>query len=101
MIHTQADPMARFSGDWEKEFRPQWELQKILEGKGLVGPSSNPKIKSVKDVIIVSIIYLTVHDIFFLTVKFTFLPCICRVYAPPAKAQDAWCAMLAQARGWC
>lgn len=39
--------MARFSGDWEKEFRPQWELQKLLEGKGLVGPSSNPKVKSV------------------------------------------------------
>lgn len=39
------DPMARFSGDWEKEFRPQWEISKLKEGQGRVGAMSNPKFK--------------------------------------------------------
>lgn len=36
------DPMARFTGNWEKEFRPQWELAKE-KGVGQVGGASNPK----------------------------------------------------------
>lgn len=41
--------MARFSGDWEKEFRPQWELTKAKESKGLTG-ASDPKMKSVSEI---------------------------------------------------
>jgi hypothetical protein len=40
--------MARFSGDWEKEFRPQWELTKAREGRGLAGAASDPKTKTVR-----------------------------------------------------
>jgi ferredoxin len=36
------DPMARFTGNWEKEFRPQWELAKD-KGVGQVGAASNPR----------------------------------------------------------
>jgi hypothetical protein len=36
------DPMARFTGNWEKEFRPQWDLAKE-KGVGQVGAASNPK----------------------------------------------------------
>jgi ferredoxin len=36
------DPMARFTGNWEKEFRPQWELAKE-KGVGQVGAASNPR----------------------------------------------------------
>mmetsp|Transcript_9096 Transcript_9096/g.8131 ORF Transcript_9096/g.8131 Transcript_9096/m.8131 type:complete len:269 (+) Transcript_9096:32-838(+) len=44
---TYIDPMARFSGDWEKEFRPQWELAKSKPlGLGQVGGASDPKSKS-------------------------------------------------------
>ena len=39
--------MARFGDNWEKEFRPQWELEKAREGKGMVGASSDPKLKNV------------------------------------------------------
>lgn len=34
--------MARFSGNWEKEFRPQWELGKSDIGVGQVGVASDP-----------------------------------------------------------
>ena len=51
--------MARFSGDWEKEFRPRWELAKLKEGNGQVGPSSNPKYKTVRHTIF--IYYLLVY----------------------------------------
>jgi len=39
------DPMARFSGNWEKEFRPQWETAALNAklGKGQVGGAFNPK----------------------------------------------------------
>lgn len=37
--------MARFSGDWEREFRPQWEIAKV---GGQVGGASNPKNKLVR-----------------------------------------------------
>ena len=33
--------MARFSGNWEKEFRPQWELGN--PSKGAVGAASDPR----------------------------------------------------------
>lgn len=43
------DPMARFSGDWEKEFRPQWELGVTKEkGVGQVGAASDPKSRLVR-----------------------------------------------------
>jgi len=35
--------MARFSGDWEKDFRPQWELGNKVQGMGQVGGASDPK----------------------------------------------------------
>jgi hypothetical protein len=37
--------MARFSGDWEKEFRPQWELSKpeVNLNVGQVGGASDPR----------------------------------------------------------
>ena len=46
-LFLQIDPMARFSGDWEKEFRPQWELQKLKNGNGQVGGASDPRVKAV------------------------------------------------------
>jgi len=44
---SNADPMARFSGDWEKEFRPQWELgtKTMTQGVGQVGGASDPRSK--------------------------------------------------------
>ena len=49
------DPMARFSGNWEKEFRPQWELEKSQlammgqgQGQGQVGGASDPRSRSCK-----------------------------------------------------
>eukprot|EP01035_Chromulina_nebulosa_P020410 gene20410-26487_t len=46
-MNEMVDPMARFSGDWEKEFRPQWELAKSKPlGLGQVGGASDPKSKS-------------------------------------------------------
>lgn len=42
---TFSDPMKRFSGDWEKEFRPQWELTATSTSKlptGQVGAGSDP-----------------------------------------------------------
>ena len=36
--------MARFYGDWEREFRPQWEIAKDLSlGVGQVGGASDPR----------------------------------------------------------
>jgi len=40
------DPMARFSGNWEKEFRPSWDMDKASAGAGQVGGASNPLNKS-------------------------------------------------------
>lgn len=51
--------MARFSGDWEKEFRPQWELKKLTAGAGQVGGASDPKAKAVRVLIRV---YLFLHS---------------------------------------
>jgi len=44
---TSSDPMARFYGDWEKEFRPQWEMAKtdLSLGVGQVGGASDPRNK--------------------------------------------------------
>lgn len=40
---TYSDPMKRFSGDWEKEFRPQWELTSTSKlPMGQVGAGSDP-----------------------------------------------------------
>eukprot|EP00607_Mallomonas_marina_P004592 CAMPEP_0182425534 /NCGR_PEP_ID=MMETSP1167-20130531/11983_1 /TAXON_ID=2988 /ORGANISM="Mallomonas Sp, Strain CCMP3275" /LENGTH=184 /DNA_ID=CAMNT_0024606337 /DNA_START=228 /DNA_END=781 /DNA_ORIENTATION=- len=39
---TFSNPMARFSGNWEKEFRPQWELGTSGPGMGMGGGGSNP-----------------------------------------------------------
>lgn len=37
------DPMSRFSGNWEKEFRPSWDAAKpSVKGMGQVGGASNP-----------------------------------------------------------
>eukprot|EP01035_Chromulina_nebulosa_P027878 gene27878-36722_t len=39
-----SDPMARFFGDWEREFRPQWEIAKDISlGVGQVGGASDPR----------------------------------------------------------
>ena len=36
--------MARFFGDWEREFRPQWEIAKdVALGVGQVGGASDPR----------------------------------------------------------
>ena len=44
---TYQDPMARFSGNWEKEFRPSWDSAKPeIVGMGQVGGASNPLSKS-------------------------------------------------------
>ena len=45
VIVEDNDPMARFSGNWEKEFRPQWETAALNAklGKGQVGGAFNPK----------------------------------------------------------
>jgi len=41
------DPMARFSGNWEKEFRPSWDVAKpTAAGAGQVGGAANPLNKS-------------------------------------------------------
>jgi len=43
--------MARFYGDWEKEFRPQWEMAKSDDfslGVGQGGGASDPRNKKVK-----------------------------------------------------
>lgn len=54
---SYTDPMARFSGNWEKEFRPQWELEKSQLammgemgqlGQGQVGVGSDPKNRACK-----------------------------------------------------
>ena len=59
--------MARFSGDWEKEFRPQWEIAKLKEGKGLVGAMSNPKMKIVCTLLIsILLIYFFLNFIFYI-----------------------------------
>lgn len=39
---SYTDPMARFSGNWEKEFRPNWELQQNDFSGPQVGGASNP-----------------------------------------------------------
>jgi ferredoxin len=53
---SYTDPMARFSDNWEKDFRPQWELEKSQlammgqgqMGQGQVGVASDPKNRSCK-----------------------------------------------------
>lgn len=44
----QIDPMARFSGNWEKEFRPSWDIA-AKAGGGQVGGASNPLSKTCKN----------------------------------------------------
>lgn len=43
----KADPMARFSDNWENDFRPQWELEKLKQGQ--VGVASDPRARAVRD----------------------------------------------------
>lgn len=43
-----ADPMARFSGDWEKDFRPRWELESQVDA-GLQYTSQDRTIKKPKN----------------------------------------------------
>jgi len=44
------DPMARFSGDWEREFKPTWEMNKELDlkSKAIVNALANGKVSCQK-----------------------------------------------------
>ena len=44
------DPMARFSGDWEREFKPTWEMNKELDlkSKAIVSALASGKVSCQK-----------------------------------------------------